>query len=425
MKGPVSMPKFGNREDEEIGIFLRRYEQAGLAQNWTHADLLQRLPLSLTHGASSWHSRVAIPANWQDVKALMLREFRPHGYLEYKQKALVRRMMLQGESVNDYYEAVMLLYDIMESLGKSFTDQEKADKLGSGLHGTLYKDVAMMSPTSPQDFLMKTGKAIDLEKKAQRQQRGFRDQALPNTIKDPIMDENNGKSQNFKNRNNGNQYQGNYRGSNFQQNYQGNYRGTNNDRGNFRPNPSPSNGFRYNDNNGSRYRGAQNPNQSFTSRFNGANRGGFRGGFGSWNDNNRGNYNNRENQYNGQRPFNYGNTNTNQWQENQVSYPRPLPAIEAPPSQDSRKSPACYNCGGPHFKSQCTLPTTGGPQARRQLNCMDRVEQPDLRDLSINIIEMGTDKLNRPVMNLTINDQVIEACITRQREMSAISWALV
>ena len=192
MKGPVSMPKFGNREDEEIGIFLRRYEQAGLAQNWTHADLLQRLPLSLTHGASSWHSRVAIPANWQDVKALMLREFRPHGYLEYKQKALVRRMMLQGESVNDYYEAVMLLYDIMESLGKSFTDQEKADKLGSGLHGTLYKDVAMMSPTSPQDFLMKTGKAIDLEKKAQRQQRGFRDQALPNTIKDPIMDENNG-----------------------------------------------------------------------------------------------------------------------------------------------------------------------------------------------------------------------------------------
>jgi hypothetical protein len=64
MKVPVNMPRFGNREDEEIGIFLRRYEQAGLAQNWTQADLLQRLPLSLTHGAASWHTRIAIPVNW-------------------------------------------------------------------------------------------------------------------------------------------------------------------------------------------------------------------------------------------------------------------------------------------------------------------------------------------------------------------------
>jgi hypothetical protein len=114
-----------------------------------------------------------------------------------------------------------------------------------------------------------------------------------------------------------------------------------------------------------------------------------------------------------------------QWQQNQSDHPRHLPAIEGTPSQDPRKPPACFNCGGPHFKSQCTLPTTGAPQARRQLNFMDREGKPDLEDLSINIIELGTDKKYRQVMNLIVNNQVMEAYITRQRKMAAVSWEIV
>ena len=34
---------------------------------------------------------------------------------------------------------------------------------------------------------------------------------------------------------------------------------------------------------------------------------------------------------------------------------------------NNRPPIACYNCGGPHFKSQCKEPTTGGPQARQQV----------------------------------------------------------
>ena len=50
-KGAVSMPKFGNRSSEEIGIFLRKYEQFGTAQNWSHDDLLQTF--ATLAGASS------------------------------------------------------------------------------------------------------------------------------------------------------------------------------------------------------------------------------------------------------------------------------------------------------------------------------------------------------------------------------------
>ncbi|OWA52685.1 hypothetical protein BV898_17131 [Hypsibius exemplaris] len=34
IRGPVAMPKFGNKDTEEIGMFLRRYEMAGHAQKW-------------------------------------------------------------------------------------------------------------------------------------------------------------------------------------------------------------------------------------------------------------------------------------------------------------------------------------------------------------------------------------------------------
>jgi hypothetical protein len=56
----------------------------------------------------------------------------------------------------------------------------------------------MMSAIAPQDYLIKTGKAIGLEKRTQRQQRGFRDHALTNTIKDPIVEDISSKNPNFK-----------------------------------------------------------------------------------------------------------------------------------------------------------------------------------------------------------------------------------
>ncbi|OWA54653.1 hypothetical protein BV898_19052 [Hypsibius exemplaris] len=47
IRRPVEMSKFGNKDTEEIGMFLRRYEMAEHAQKWTDEDLLAMLPFSL------------------------------------------------------------------------------------------------------------------------------------------------------------------------------------------------------------------------------------------------------------------------------------------------------------------------------------------------------------------------------------------
>ena len=208
-KGAVPMPKFGNRDNEEIGIFLRKYEQFVTAQNWSHDDLLQHLPLSLVHGVSAWYARQSqLPTDWIDMKTRMLAEFRPPTMLEYRTTNLRRRVMKPDESVTQYYEDVMELYDILESLGKVFSPQEKADKLTAGLHGAVFRDVTMMGPTNPQEFLMKAGKAIDMERKAERRPRVMKDAREPVSLTDiyrteplPRMTPSGGN--------------GNYRGNNF------------------------------------------------------------------------------------------------------------------------------------------------------------------------------------------------------------------
>ena len=142
----------------------------------------------------------------------MLAEFRPPTMLEYRTTNLRRRVMKPDESVTQYYEDVMELYDILESLGKVFSPQEKADKLTAGLHGAVFRDVTMMGPTNPQEFLMKAGKAIDMERKAERRPRVMKDAREPVSLTDIYRTEPlprmtpSGRN-------------GNYRGNNFNPNY--------------------------------------------------------------------------------------------------------------------------------------------------------------------------------------------------------------
>ncbi|OWA55373.1 hypothetical protein BV898_19757 [Hypsibius exemplaris] len=58
--------------------------------------------------------------------------------------------------------------------------------------------------------------------------------------------------------------------------------------------------------------------------------------------------------------------------------------------QEPRKPPACYNCGGPHFKTQCTPPTVEGPQARQHVNLVQGVQ--DMADLSIFVMSLESTR---------------------------------
>ena len=163
-KGPVIMPEFGNRERDEMSRFLKLFELAGRAQKWSDDDLMERLPLSLTHSAVAWYSRNKFENTWQEQKDLMIKEFRPHGFPDYKRKALENRMMQKDESVNPHFEGVMLLYDVLVGLNKTFTDQEKADGFTRGLHEALYTYVTMIASTNPQDFGLTTKIRSNLNK---------------------------------------------------------------------------------------------------------------------------------------------------------------------------------------------------------------------------------------------------------------------
>ena len=352
-KGAVPMAKFGNRDNEETGIFLRKYEQFGTAQNWSHDDLLQRLPLSLVHGASAWYARQSqLPTDWIDMKTRMLAEFRPPTKLECRTTNLRRRVMKPDESVTQYYEDVMELYDILESLGKGIPPQEKADKLTAGLHGTVFRDVTMMGPTNPQEFFMKAGKAIDMERKAERRPQVMKDAREPVSLTDIYRTEPLPK----KTLSGGNS---NYRGNNFNPNYHALKQG------NVRERPRRSDDYQ-------NYAGGD---------YNGADRSGNRP-FGRQNfsqiegSRNYVNNNFRRNQpanytQNREKGNNYQNINYRQpWHGNNAERggeirirnftSPPAGAGNSNNAANNRLPIACYNCGGPHFKSQCKEPTTGG-----------------------------------------------------------------
>ena len=109
------------------------------------------------------------------MKTGMLLEFRPLTMLNYQMTNPRRRVMKPDESATQYNEDIVELYDILESLGKVFSPQEKADKRTADLHRVFLRDVTMMGSTNPQEFLMKAGKAIDMERKAERRQRVMKD----------------------------------------------------------------------------------------------------------------------------------------------------------------------------------------------------------------------------------------------------------
>ena len=411
-KGAVPMPKFGNRDNEEIGIFLRKYEQFGTAQNWSHDDLLQRLPLSLVHGASAWYARQSqLPNEWIDMKTRMLAEFRPPTMLEYRTTNLRRRVMKPDESVTQYYEDVMELYDILESLGKVFSPQEKADKLTAGLHGAVFRDVTMMGPTNPQEFLMKAGKAIDMERKAERRPRVMKDAREPVSLTDiyrteplPRMTPSGGN--------------GNYRGNNFNPNYYALKQGSGRERTGRSDGYQSYNGGNYNgiDRFGNRPFGRQNFNQIGGSRnyANNNSRGNQLGNY-PQNRENRNNYQNS----NYRQPW-YGN-NAQRGGEirNRNFMSPPAGGGNSNNAVNNRPPIACYNCGGPHFKSQCKEPTTGGPQARQQVNFL----QQGMGDLSLNIIEIGVDHEYQKAVTLLIGGVVPITAVLGSKDRSTIGIA--
>ena len=85
------------------------------------------------------------------LKAELIQAFRAPEALEFRIRALQRRVMQPGESIHDYYYAVLEMYDVLKALGKSYSPQEIATKLVEGTPQPYYKDLAIMDPQTPNN----------------------------------------------------------------------------------------------------------------------------------------------------------------------------------------------------------------------------------------------------------------------------------
>lgn len=110
----------------------------------------------------TWLTRdeTRLTKSWKDIKKDMLTKFRPKGTAEHYMRAIYQREFKTGETINEYYNSVVTLYDILESLGKSFSEHEKADKLIGGLKGPMREKVMFMKPTTPDEFLVEAHKIV-------------------------------------------------------------------------------------------------------------------------------------------------------------------------------------------------------------------------------------------------------------------------
>ena len=157
--------------NQEVGIFTRNYEIMADAQKWTDDMKAQYLPMFLKNEAITWYHRDATRKNkpWATVKRELQAHFRPTGYVEHRVAALHRRKLRDGESINDYHNAIMRMYDILEQCGKNYTEREKAQKMVRGLPINYRITMTLARVETPQEFLDAAGEIVDvLETKKRR-----------------------------------------------------------------------------------------------------------------------------------------------------------------------------------------------------------------------------------------------------------------
>jgi Retrotransposon gag protein len=176
---PAVLPKsFSQAPGEDVGIFLRNFNTVANAQRWTDAVKLARIPMCLSGSALDWWNRQsAIPATWVLLHNELITQFRAPGYLELKQEELKGRRMEKNESLHEYYSSVLLLFDILTDLGKTYTATERTKRLINGLCANfpvLFNDLSNKNITTELEFFQQASERVQTYKKLER-----RNEALP------------------------------------------------------------------------------------------------------------------------------------------------------------------------------------------------------------------------------------------------------
>jgi hypothetical protein len=108
---------------EDVEIFLMNFNTVANAQQWTDAVKLAHRHKFLSGSALDWWNRhqSAISATWASLDTELITQSRAPGYSKLKQEELKGRKMERNKSLLEYYSSVLLLYNILRDLGKTYT----------------------------------------------------------------------------------------------------------------------------------------------------------------------------------------------------------------------------------------------------------------------------------------------------------------
>lgn len=92
-------------------------------------------------------------------------------------------MLQEDKSIHGGNFDIIKLYGGLQNFSRAYTEAEIATKLADGLTGQLFKDVQLMVPKTPTEFLFKASKAIDLARRAHQRNHLYRDTVLPRDMR--------------------------------------------------------------------------------------------------------------------------------------------------------------------------------------------------------------------------------------------------
>lgn len=159
---PVSQ-KFSGRRGEEVGSFIKHFEQVATCNRWDNAARYTHLPMHLQGAAKDWfttHYKQPPHANdWRETVLELRRAFPANTALELERRLALREQG-PGEDLNSFYWSMKKL---CEQVNPGMPDSEKRDRIIRAMAAPFNCLVAMRQPKSCEELEEIVGTLISLK----------------------------------------------------------------------------------------------------------------------------------------------------------------------------------------------------------------------------------------------------------------------
>ncbi|XP_058810589.1 uncharacterized protein LOC131675574 [Phymastichus coffea] len=119
--------KFDGTEKEDVRDFFRKAEQMQKSAGLTKNDMVRGFHMLVENGAAAHYRRNESKwATYDEIRVNMIKEYSDELYTERKNDEVRARKQQQNESVREYIDALMILFDEMD---EPVTDEKKKERI--------------------------------------------------------------------------------------------------------------------------------------------------------------------------------------------------------------------------------------------------------------------------------------------------------